>query len=81
MTSNEKAHKLDATTNGAPTVEAYKVEEAGITSDGTTIDTTDSGKPNADIMTFPDGGARAWSVAAGTAGVLFCTFGYTNAFG
>lgn len=32
-------------------------------------------------MVFPEGGARAWSVAAGTAGVLFCTFGYANAFG
>jgi len=31
--------------------------------------------------TFPEGGARAWSVVAGTSGVLFCTFGYANAFG
>lgn len=30
---------------------------------------------------FPEGGARAWSVAIGAAGVLFCTFGYVNAFG
>jgi len=30
---------------------------------------------------FPDGGARSWSVACGAAGVLFCTFGYANAFG
>ncbi|KAK2787237.1 hypothetical protein FQN52_007326 [Onygenales sp. PD_12] len=30
---------------------------------------------------FPEGGARAWSVALGTAGVLFCTFGYANGFG
>ena len=30
---------------------------------------------------FPEGGARAWSVALGAAGVLFCTFGYVNAFG
>lgn len=30
---------------------------------------------------FPEGGFRAWSVAAGAAGVLFCTFGYANAFG
>jgi hypothetical protein len=34
--------------------------------------------PGAD---FPDGGLRAWSVAIGAAGVLFCTFGYANAFG
>jgi hypothetical protein len=31
--------------------------------------------------TFPEGGARAWSVALSAAGVLFCTFGYVNAFG
>lgn len=30
---------------------------------------------------FPEGEARAWSVAAGTAGVLFCSFGYLNSFG
>jgi hypothetical protein len=30
---------------------------------------------------FPEGGARAWSVAVGTAGVTFCTFGYVNTFG
>lgn len=32
-------------------------------------------------MTFPDGGLRAWSVAAGHAGAMFCTFGYINSFG
>lgn len=32
-------------------------------------------------MDFPDGGAKAWSVAIGAAGVMFCTFGYANAFG
>lgn len=30
---------------------------------------------------FPDGGTRAWLVAAGAGGVLFCTLGYTNVFG
>lgn len=30
---------------------------------------------------FPEGGARAWAVAIGTAGVLFCTLGYINSFG
>jgi hypothetical protein len=32
-------------------------------------------------LEFPDGGARAWSVAAACAGILFCTFGYVNSFG
>jgi hypothetical protein len=31
--------------------------------------------------TFPEGGARAWGVAAGCSFVLFATFGYVNAFG
>lgn len=30
---------------------------------------------------FPEGGLRAWLVVAGAAGVLFCGFGYANAFG
>lgn len=30
---------------------------------------------------FPEGGLRAWLVAAGTAGILFCTLGYSNSFG
>jgi hypothetical protein len=30
---------------------------------------------------FPDSGSRAWTVAAACAGILFCTFGYINAFG
>lgn len=31
--------------------------------------------------TFPEGGLRAWLVAAGTACVLFATLGYSNGFG
>ena len=34
-----------------------------------------------DTQPFPDGGTRAWLVACGCAGILFCTFGYANAFG
>jgi hypothetical protein len=30
---------------------------------------------------FPEGGARAWSVVAGAAGITFCSLGYCNAFG
>lgn len=36
------------------------------------------GKPGDD---FPEGGLRAWMVVAGASGVLFCGFGYANAFG
>jgi len=38
-------------------------------------------KGNAPEDTFPEGGARAWCVAVGTAGVTFCTLGYLNSFG
>ncbi|KAM0561296.1 hypothetical protein ACHAPJ_003175 [Fusarium lateritium] len=30
---------------------------------------------------FPDGGTRAWLVAAGASSAFFCTLGYTNVFG
>lgn len=30
---------------------------------------------------FPEGGARAWGVALGCGGILFCTFGFANSFG
>lgn len=30
---------------------------------------------------FPEGGSQAWLVAAGTAGILFCSLGYSNSFG
>lgn len=29
----------------------------------------------------PDGGARAWTVAAGGAAILFCCLGFVNSFG
>ena len=34
-----------------------------------------------DEQTFPEGGARAWGVALGASGILFCTFGFANSFG
>ncbi|KKY25506.1 putative monocarboxylate permease-like protein [Phaeomoniella chlamydospora] len=34
-----------------------------------------------DQVTFPDGGTRAWLVAFGNAGVMFCTLGYVNSWG
>lgn len=30
---------------------------------------------------FPEGGLKAWATVAGAFCVLFCTFGYLNAFG
>lgn len=33
-------------------------------------------EPNGTVVTFPDGGLRAWLVVAGSAHILFCTFGF-----
>ena len=44
-------------------------------------DEAGKGEKSAPSMEFPEGGARAWLVAVGAAGVLFCTSGYINAFG
>ena len=30
---------------------------------------------------YPEGGLQAWLAVAGSAAVLFCTFGYINTFG
>lgn len=42
---------------------------------------SDSSLEKAAPLDFPEGGLRAWSVAAGHAGAMFCTFGYINSFG
>ncbi len=34
-----------------------------------------------DVGPAPDGGLRAWLVAAGTATILFCSLGFANSFG
>jgi hypothetical protein len=34
-----------------------------------------------DEDSFPEGGLRAWLVAAGAGGILFTTLGYSNSFG
>jgi hypothetical protein len=44
-------------------------------------DETATAASKTDQVAFPEGGLRAWSVVAATAGCTFCTFGYTNAFG
>jgi len=38
-------------------------------------------KLNSEDTAFPEGGLRAWLVVAATSCILFCTFGYANAFG
>lgn len=45
------------------------------------LSTQADGQETSEEMTFPEGGARAWFVAAGAAGVMFCTLGYVNSFG
>lgn len=81
-----KTHKIDdLTNNGSGTPLESDIErsvEIGETENETLAVVRSEGeKQNAFIMDFPDGGAKAWSVAIGAAGILFCTFGYINAFG
>lgn len=33
------------------------------------------------VQEFPEGGARAWATASGTALIMFCTVGYVNSWG
>jgi hypothetical protein len=33
-------------------------------------------EPDGEVVTFPDGGVRAWLVVAGAGHVLFATFGF-----
>jgi hypothetical protein len=56
------------------------VEKSGH-SDGSVSQPNTDVKTDASIDEFPDGGLRAWTVAAGAGGVLFSTLGYSNCFG
>lgn len=49
--------------------------------DAASLSQKDIDGPKPEDSEFPDGGTRAWLVAAGAGGVLFCTLGYTNVFG
>jgi hypothetical protein len=62
-------------------LQAQNEEHNGKTSQEESSPGETDGKEISEMTTFPEGGARAWAVAAGAAGVLFCTFGYSNAFG
>jgi hypothetical protein len=37
--------------------------------------------PDSEFEPAPEGGARAWAVAAGAAAIFFCTLGFGNTFG
>ncbi|KAF4472691.1 riboflavin transporter MCH5 [Fusarium albosuccineum] len=58
-------------------------------SDHDTADTLNETRPTSEDQKpetseeddYPDGGLRAWLVAAGASGAFFCTLGYTNVFG
>ncbi|RAL60355.1 hypothetical protein DID88_000131 [Monilinia fructigena] len=84
---NTKIQKVDFTNNGIPViptdsdVDIERSVDIGEAEPETPAIRSESEKQYDFAMDFPDGGAKAWSVAAGAAGVLFCTFGYINAFG
>lgn len=66
----------DATAVGSPESRSYQLmEDDKQQKGGETTELPD------ETHDFPEGGARAWAVAAGTGGILFCTLGYTNSFG
>ncbi|PQE15489.1 riboflavin transporter MCH5 protein [Rutstroemia sp. NJR-2017a WRK4] len=81
----EKTHinLTDIKANGAsPGDSEMDIERSVDVEEKVSDETGETGEtPSAAMMTFPDGGARAWAVTAGAAGLLFCTFGYINAFG
>ncbi len=58
----------------------YKQQDEYKASDAALSDNTIE-KDTSTETSFPEGGARAWSVAMDTGGVMFSTLGYTNAFG
>ncbi|QSZ33609.1 hypothetical protein DSL72_005177 [Monilinia vaccinii-corymbosi] len=79
-------HTVNSTSNGTPVsvdsdVDIERSADMGEAEHEIRAIQSESEKQQDFAMDFPDGGARAWSVAAGAAGLLFCTFGYTNAFG
>ena len=63
--------------------------EAAVSSPDSSVEDQDEKQPaeqrlveNDELdVTYPEGGARAWAVAGGTAGIAFCTLGYVNSFG
>lgn len=63
------------------TMEQHDPEKSHTTSASSSRHAVDTIETKSDISDFPEGGARAWMVAAGTASILFCTLGYTNSFG
>lgn len=56
-------------------------ERLSTLNDNTSLSNKDVDSQAEDQDEFPDGGLRAWLVAAGSAGAFFCTLGYTNVFG
>lgn len=74
---------MSETNTGAPDVAFKETNPAKSESD---VGHTDSDVPKEELpaedeITYPEGGARGWAVAAGGATILFSTFGYANAFG
>jgi hypothetical protein len=60
--------------------EKKSLQEDTQTSDDSNKGTGNDSDSHADDD-YPDGGLRAWLVAAGAAGIFFCTMGYANTFG
>ncbi|KAH7024990.1 major facilitator superfamily domain-containing protein [Microdochium trichocladiopsis] len=55
--------------------------EAGFVSDSSTANVPAKTDGQPPPSTAPDGGLKAWSVAAGASCITFCTLGFANSFG
>ncbi|KAB5517516.1 major facilitator superfamily domain-containing protein [Coniochaeta sp. 2T2.1] len=56
-------------------------EDEKVDRDAESADPTPIPEDKDDSDSFPEGGLRAWLVAAGAGGILFSTLGYSNSFG
>lgn len=64
--------------SSAMQLDSERLKVASSESSHHTVNNTEDKYENGD---FPEGGTKAWMVAAGTASILFSTLGYTNSWG
>lgn len=77
MSNSDQTPKLGAGESHLPQTDAEKADTSSEAASQHTLETSGEDR----VGGVPDGGLRAWMVAAGTAGILFCTMGYANSFG
>lgn len=63
-----------------PHWESHDLSDSTSSSEKASHDADEDPAPSPDSG-YPEGGARAWSVAIGNAGAMFCTLGFVNSIG